>query len=309
VGFGGRSATPVETRFGFEAVLDFRPQILTPARVTGEINEQTGVVKWTFTSLDPDSGTPTVEPELGFLPPNRTQPEGEGFVSFTVEARKDFDETLPVRNRAAIFFDANEPVITNTWSNRIDRTPPASRVLPLPAETWEQKQFAVDWEGTDAGSGLTYYTVYVSDNDSAFKPWKYRVAETSALFTGEYGHTYAFYSIAEDAVQNRETAPVFPDAVTTLLTGREAPLSATRLFEPYPNPTDGAVVVKYFLPQSADVRLTLTGVDGRTRLLAQSRVPAGLNEHNLKIDGPSGVYLPALEAGNVRQTRRVVLQR
>ncbi len=309
LGFGGRSVTPTETRFGFEATLDFRPQMLTPAHVKGEFDEQTGVVKWTFTSLDPDSGTPTVEPELGFLPPNRNQPEGEGFVGFTVEARKDFDESLPVRNRAAIYFDANQPIVTNTWSNRIDRTAPQSRVLPLPAETWEQKSFTVNWEGTDAGSGLTYYTIYVSDNDSAFKPWKYRVEATSATFTGEFGHTYAFYSVAEDAVQNREAAPLFPDAATTLLTGREAPLTGAVLYEPYPNPTGGAVVVKYFLPQSAEVRLTLTGIDGRKRQLLNDRVPAGLHELNLSIDEPSGVYLLVFEAGGLRMSRRLVLQK
>jgi hypothetical protein len=309
LGFGGRSALPIETRGGFEATLDYRPQVLTPVRVTGEINEQTGVVKWTFASLDPDSGLPTVEPELGFLPPNRNRPEGEGFVSFSVEARKDFNETLPVRNRAAIYFDANEPIITHTWSNRIDRTPPVSRVMPLPAETWEQTVFTVNWEGTDAGSGLTYYTVYVSDNDSAYKPWQYRVEATSATFVGQYGHTYAFYSVAEDAVQNREAPPVFPDAVTTLLTGRQTLMDAARLYEPYPNPTDGAVVVSFFLPQSADVVVSLTGVDGRRKTLLSERAVPGFNTHTFKIEGPSGVYLVALESGNVRLSRRVVLQR
>lgn len=38
-----------------------------------------------------------------------------------------------------------------------------------------------------------------------------------AVFTGDFGHTYAFYSVAIDAVGNREAPPTAPDAITTLI--------------------------------------------------------------------------------------------
>lgn len=42
------------------------------------------------------------------------EPESRGFVSFAIQRNKAFNPNYKIRNRAAIYFDFNEPVITNT---------------------------------------------------------------------------------------------------------------------------------------------------------------------------------------------------
>ena len=59
------------------------------------------------------------------------------------------------------------------------------------------------WSGTDdgdgtAGSGITSFDIFVSDNGSPFAPFVLGTSETSALFSGQDGHTYRFFSVATD---------------------------------------------------------------------------------------------------------------
>ena len=70
----------------------------------------------------------------------------------------------------------------------------------------ENPTFTVSWSGKDEqyGSGLVCYTIYVSDNGGPYVAWQQRVTTTSASYTGVLGHTYAFYSQAEDAVGHIE---------------------------------------------------------------------------------------------------------
>jgi len=85
------------------------------------------------------------------------------------------------------------------WCNTTDDTPPSSEVLAL-APTQSSPTFAVDWSGTDSGSGIADYTIFVSENGGPFTAFIADTPDTSALFTGQTGNTYAFYSVARDAV-------------------------------------------------------------------------------------------------------------
>jgi hypothetical protein len=95
----------------------------------------------------------------------------------------------------------------------IDRTPPASRVSALPA-TESSASFTLQWSGSDALSGIQSYTIYVSDNGGAFSPWL-NTSATSVVFTGNPGHTYGFYSIAQDNAGNVEGSKSSAEATTT----------------------------------------------------------------------------------------------
>jgi hypothetical protein len=76
----------------------------------------------------------------------------------------------------------------------------------------------VSWAGQDnpGGSGVAGFDIYVSDNGGTFVPFLTSTASTSATFNGQRGHTYAFYSIATDAIGNREATPAAAEAVTTV---------------------------------------------------------------------------------------------
>jgi hypothetical protein len=120
-----------------------------------------------------------------------------------------------ISNQAEIIFDTNAPIVTNTWSNKLDGAKPQSEVLPL-AEEQASPGFLVDWTGADSESGLMDFTIYVSEDGNPFMPWIRNTTATSVDFNGRRGSTYAFYSVARDSVGNREDAPDVPDAITSI---------------------------------------------------------------------------------------------
>ena len=186
-------------------------------RIQGSLNSDTGLLKWTFTSIDPTTGLPPTDPTVGFLPPDTDGVSGQGSVVFTVMPKKGLATGTQITNQATVVFDANAPINTPTWLNTIDTTPPTSSVQALPA-TEPGIAFNVSWSGTDVGSGIASYSIYVSDNGGAFALWQAAVSVTSATYTGQPGHTYGFYSIATDMVGNTQAPKSSADATTTVST-------------------------------------------------------------------------------------------
>lgn len=172
-------------------------------RVQGSLDSATGVLKWTFTTIDPVTKLPPSDPTLGFLPPDTDGVKGQGHVSFTVTPKAGAAEGTTWQNSASIVFDANPPIVTPTFTNTLDTTPPVSRVQSLTATTGGAS-FTVDWSGSDAASGVAQYTVFVSDDGAAFVPWRTGVATTSASYDGVAGHSYGFYVVAKDGAGNAE---------------------------------------------------------------------------------------------------------
>ena len=128
-----------------------------------------------------------------------------------------------------MIFDG-KPLDTPIWSNRLDNTPPVSKVSQL-STTQAATTFQVQWSGTDVGSGIQDYTVSVSDNNGPFTSWQTNAAAASATFTGQVGHTYSFYSIARDLVGNVETAKTGAEATTTVTGQPSCAFDATPQFK------------------------------------------------------------------------------
>jgi|GEM_PF-3069408 len=110
----------------------------------------------------------------------------------------------------------NEEVVKIAYL-KIDKTTPSSAVAPLP-QVVSDPTFTVIWSGADdpEGSGLASYDVYVSTDASPCELWLAKTVESSAIFSGERGHAYAFYSCAHDSAGNVEAAPGLPDAMTEI---------------------------------------------------------------------------------------------
>ena len=111
-------------------------------------------------------------------------------------------------------FDVNAPIRTPQWCNVLDELPPTSHVLALPA-THASSTVPLGWTGSDAGSGITRYSVFVSTNGGPYTIFATTPTQ-SATFTGAIGNTYAFYTTATDELGNVEAPPATPDAVTRL---------------------------------------------------------------------------------------------
>jgi len=225
------------TRFGFlkwdeplsggqeiNTRVDCRPEMNVAVDVTATFNPDTGEIEWWFHCIDPMTGEYPEDPFAGFLPPYNPETGFElGWVEFRVKHKADLPSGTQLANQAFVEFDFLGDLLDHPapkegpWINTIDAEPPDSHVNPLNA-TVEGLNIPVSWGGQDeaGGSGIGGYTVYVSDNGGSFEPWLQNTTLTSENFTGEDGHTYAFYSVARDNVGHIEDAPNIPDATATL---------------------------------------------------------------------------------------------
>jgi hypothetical protein len=179
----------------------------SPLRVNinASLDPKTGIVTWTFQSIDPNTGQPPTAPGTGFLPVNDATNHGAVFLNYSVAAQTKLATGTQLSALASITLDGNT-ASTNTYTNQIDATPPTSTVSTLPARE-KTRKFAVSWSGTDHESGVASYDIYVSDNGGSFTLWLSGTTQTTPTFTGKSGHTYGFYSVATDNVGNREPDP------------------------------------------------------------------------------------------------------
>jgi hypothetical protein len=92
---------------------------------------------------------------------------------------------------------------------------PTSSVAPLPA-TAPATSFTVSWSGQafPSGPAVASYDVYVSTNGGPSVPFVQQTTATSAMFVGQAGNTYSFYSVATDAAGNRQPTPSGAEATT-----------------------------------------------------------------------------------------------
>jgi Bacterial Ig-like domain (group 3) len=194
-------------------------------RIAGSLDTASGLLKWTFTSIDPSTGQPPTDPTVGFLPPDADGIVGQGSVLFNVMPKAGQGTGTVINNQANIVFDSNAAIATPLWTNTLDVDAPTSSVTAL-APRIQALTFPVSWSGTDKGSGIATYTIYVSDNSGAYTVWQQAVTAKSASFTGVTGHTYGFYSIATDAAGNVQAAKTSADTTTTVGV-QAAPLATT----------------------------------------------------------------------------------
>ncbi len=185
--------------------------------VAADFNVQTGLLSVTFTSLDPLTGQAPSGVFDGFLYPESTSAvDSDGYVEYTIQPQANLSTGTTISQQASVVFDINAPITTSTVVNTIDATPPSSTVAALPATT-TSSSFTVSWSGSDgAGPGIASYNVYVSDNGGAFTPFLTDTTATSATFSGQFGNSYAFYSVATDNLGLIQPTPSGAQATTYL---------------------------------------------------------------------------------------------
>ncbi|MEM2704751.1 MAG: hypothetical protein QXR45_16520 [Candidatus Bathyarchaeia archaeon] len=236
--FGGRVIPPNQE------IVELGPDL--QVRISKTIDKINGLATWVFETVNSTTGLPPEDPLVGFLPPNKHPPEGEGWVKYRIKIKPDALHNSEIRNKAVIKFDENPPIETNEVVNTIDSVPPESYVLPLPTES--PISFEVCWTGSDEDSGIKEYTIWFSKDGGPWVVWFPLTRETSAVFTGEPGHTYAFYSIAHDNVGNVETSPTLPDAITTIPPDATPPKSTLIIGLPQYTDIGGNLYVTYDTP-------------------------------------------------------------
>ena len=301
------------TGFGFG---DFNISLATPAQsfqqiltmtynnrtfdvwFEGAIDYAARQLSFAFQSIDPLTGLP---PDVltGFLPPEDGTGRGMGFVTYVVRALAGLPTGTEIRNIALISFDNQTFIATNqvdplhpekgTDTERealvtLDAGRPTSSVLTLPART-NATSFSVSWSGQDdeTGSGIGTYAVFVSIDGGGFTRWLSGTADTQAIFTGEFGHTYSFYSVATDNAGNGQLPPTSAQATTFLMpdapvltssiindgsTQRSMVNSLTVVFSSAVTLEAGAITISsYHSNQVLTLNITNPTGDGRTYLI------------------------------------------
>ncbi|TRU69655.1 MAG: hypothetical protein EWV55_20760, partial [Microcystis viridis Mv_BB_P_19951000_S69] len=210
-GFGSLVIDVPDNRSFYQGRVDLNETLGIFVDVSAGVDVTTGETFWEFTTVEPTTGELPIDALTGFLPPNLTSPEGEGFVNYSVRPKRNLSTGTVIDAEAVIVFDINEPISTPPIFNTLDVDKPSSEVNDLPATT-ATPEFLVSWTGTDTGSALATYTIYVSDNGGEYTIWLNNTELTEATYTGTAGHTYSFYSVAVDNTGNTEAAPTTADA-------------------------------------------------------------------------------------------------
>ncbi len=294
----------------FTDIFDLRPGQPNFLQVEGVLDQSTGVVTWTFTTLDTHTLRKTSQALEGFLPPNVNKSEGQGFVSYRISLREDLAESTVIRNRAEIIFDSNEPIITNTWENIYDITPPVSQIMP-PAMPPVDTTFSLSWEGTDDLAGIRDYDIYVSVDDEPYVPATLRVIDTTLEFVGEPGRTYKFVSIAHDRAGNEEAFSAQADVVVSIPTHIQQPLIQALSVGPiYPQPAHQFIHIPFELPLTEVVQVRVLDAFGRTVRQGPPQIQFRPGKHEIELDVRTltpGIYVLALEVGEVQQHVQMII--
>jgi len=207
----------------FNVDIDMRPDDNWIVNVEGTFDSETGTAIWWFRTLDPVTRQTPEDPMAGFLPPITDSGEEIGWIGYTVCPQTGLTTGTQIANQAFVEFDHAGDLYDHPapkegpWINTIDAGAPESHVVSLP-EISRGMPVEIEWTGQDdkGGSGIASYDIYVATDRGPFTKWLADTNETSASFSGEAGHTYAFYSVATDNTGNQEDIPSIPDATTSI---------------------------------------------------------------------------------------------
>lgn len=217
IGFGNISLSAADSSTSFSQDVDLRPAKPLLVRVNAQFNSLNGIFTCQLTALDPTTGLPPTDPQLGVLPPNVNPPEGQGWISYTATLRNNLSTGTVISNRAHIVFDNNPSMATRDWVNTIDRSAPTSRIRQAIYNTTDMG-IRVSWVGTDSGSGIQNYSVFV-DRGFGIEPWLTEVTDTTAIYPVANFQPYCFFVQALDSVGNLEVRNDSVRACATILKG------------------------------------------------------------------------------------------
>jgi len=188
----------------FVRTVDMRPQINAVVQVEGEYDEQTGIARWLFTSLDPMTMEPTDDVMQGFLPVNHDGTSGIGDVAYRIGLKKGMDDGTLITNRASIVFDSNEPILTPTWTNIVDGSAPTSEFLSV--EELNDTVIRLRWKGGDENSPAWRYSLAVQAVEDT-EWFEFLPNTTDTVFDYRYYRDidYGFCVLATDSAGNVES--------------------------------------------------------------------------------------------------------
>lgn len=149
--------------------------------------------------------------------------------------------------------------------------------------------------------------------DFAFKYGASSGAEAMMLTAREYGRRGPEFKYqALEMVHFGDAAAFVPGMVinNTTAVGGDNGVQAIELFAPFPNPVRATSSIRYRLPTSTSVKLTVIDVQGRVvHELVSEAQSAGVHTVNFTTDLNPGMYFLRFRAGTVQQTQKMLVIR
>lgn len=291
VGFGDTILSPVQNGYQFSIDVDLRPAKNIITRISGIFDTITGIIRWSFVTLDPATMDLTEDPMGGFLPPNLNATEGVGFVSFNIGIHENLTHGSVINNQATIIFDLNPQILTNVWSNEIDLMPPTSALNPLESVI-NDTSFLVTWNGNDDESGILNYSIFVSKNSGPLYEWISKTSKTESWFVGEYGNSYSFYTQAIDSVGNIEPVYSIPDQTVWLEPSGINQYNNSLSISVFPNPCQHFITLEISVTDSDPINIELINPLGKILYSTKCQdITIGKNSHTINTSSlPCGLY-------------------
>ncbi len=194
--------------------LDARDSLGLFVDITAGYNQITNQAFWQFQSIDPLTLLPPSDPLKGFLLlQDSSKPlNGHGFVNFSIKALQS-DHTLDtIAPQASVVFDQNDTIPTNITLNTVDALPPTSHMnavqnISQGTPSLNSSLVKLSWSATDdpGGSGVSYYTVYVSTDQVNYSMFIPRISGTDTTLSLPTTSSYCFFVLATDSTGNTET--------------------------------------------------------------------------------------------------------
>lgn len=241
----------------FISTLDMRPEINAIAQIEGMIDDETGVVRWHISSLDPMTMEPVQDAMVGVLPVN-FDGSGMGEASFDISLKNDLPHGTEISNRSGNIFDSNETILTPAWTNVIDRISPTSRVTDV--QQLSDTMATVSIKATDELSGPWRYDVYVQyGRGSAW--WKAAEnvpVDTTATVKIYDGIDHGFYVVVTDSAGNVERKQAMREMTLNLSTTVTGDVNG----DSQVGIADIVAVTSYMAGNSSNISLTAADVNG-----------------------------------------------
>ena len=206
IGFGNVIVEIPENTSSYQQRLDYSENLGFMVDVTAGLDIPNNRFFWLMETIDPLTGQPPTDPEAGFLPVNDTLTgSGEGFINFTCMPKSTTLTGETVEHQASIIFDANDPLLTNTWSNKIDAFPPSTELNNLP-DTFTTNLIPIAWliEDDPGGCGVKQGEVLLSNDKIAFQTQGLLTDSTHTTLTLNWAQKYYYRVRGTDHVNNEE---------------------------------------------------------------------------------------------------------
>jgi hypothetical protein len=289
---GDKSFTIPPAKKEYDYTVDLRPGVDALVNLNVQLDPVSGELVWIFTGIDPATGEEFTHPLDGFLPPNTDEVTGQGGVMFDIQPYDTVSTGRMISNMAAIYFDFNDPIITNNWILHADNDPPSGHILALP-DTQQTSSFMISWEGSDSGSGIRCYDIlYRLTGEEVWKYAAFQTKETSLIFNGTGGHEYEFYARAYDNALNKEVLTGLREAATYVPEDANVGIEEgeTVSLQVYPVPAVDILNLKLNTNQSP-LEVRIIDLNGRT-CYTESIKDQVNEEISINIEGlAAGIYI------------------